>query len=313
MGVVDIKVEQLNESNWGTWSKRVKILLTLQGCNKCIEEDNVEDADKDDKAKALIAAHLSDSYLRLYDEAATAKDLWDALLRTFVQQNTMRRLTLRREVNSLEKSSSESLSKYFARAAKLRDELNGADQDISEDEVVTSIFAGLPRQYDVAIEIMAQSGQALTMEKSFRHLLAVEHKLSKSHEKEPTAYFTKAAGSYRPVGGGGGGGGGHQGSAGGSGFKGGSRSEGPCFYCGRAGHIKRHCRKWIADGKPSKSASVSFASAHAVCAVPQVAESLDWLVDTGASYHMTPNRSLFEKYMSAEEFGSDKFPPCQGC
>jgi gag-polypeptide of LTR copia-type len=269
MGAVDIKVEQLDESNWGTWSKRMKILLAIHGLEKMIlvglpDDASEEDVARDAKAKALIAAHLSNPFLGVYNEFGNAKRMWDVLVELFVQKNMSRRLSLRRELTHLFKLSTESLSAYVARAKSLREELAGVELDVSEDEVVLSVLAGLPPQYEVSIEVMTQSGRDLSLDDCLRHLMNVEHKLAKK-ETEPSAFFTRAASSYRPAAAPAGGSGVKRG-AGGAGAK---RAEGPCWYCGKAGHIKRYCRKWITDGKPAKSASVSFATAHAVCAVCQ--------------------------------------------
>ena len=302
---VEVKLEQLADTNWGTWAPRMQMLLTMEGYAKIVKdglgaEPTEADTDKDNRAKAVIGAHVSDLYLGVYQKAATAKALWTALESLFAQKNLTRRLTLRRQLNSLKKSQMETLSMYFARATKLRDDLKGADQDITEDEVVSAVLAGLPKSYDTAIAIMEFSDKALTVDDCLTKLLNVEHKLGRD-DGEPSAFYTRING-FKPSGGGGGGG--HSGP-GSSGFRG-RRGSKPatCWHCGQIGHIKKFCRQLHGDGQQqSKAAHVSFACAHAVSPDPSASAAVctDWLVDTGASYHMSPHLEVFTRYSTMEQ------------
>jgi hypothetical protein len=176
-----------------------------------------------------------------------------------------RRLSLRRALTSLKKKPTETLSMFFARATKIRDELKGADQSITEDEVVSSVLAGLPQHYDVSIAIMEFSDKALTMDDCLAKLLQVEHKLGRE-EAEPSAFYTRVHG-FKPGGGGGGGAGAGAGA-------GAHRGSGPisssdarvCHYCGVSGHIMPNCYQRRADLKKSaeyhQPGTVSFAAAY---------------------------------------------------
>ena len=104
--------------------------LTLHhGLWQYVEEDASErDATGDAKAKAMIGANLSNAYLGFFKEARSAKGLWEALEALFNHKNMSRRLTLRRELTRLKKKQGESISMYFMRASKLREELAGASR-----------------------------------------------------------------------------------------------------------------------------------------------------------------------------------------
>jgi hypothetical protein len=298
MAKIDVKCDRLNDSNYGTWAPRVRMMLTLQGYLRMVteglgNEPTPADVAMDANAKAVIGAHIGDVHLSTYDASPSAKALWDTLASAYSNKNHARRLTLRRELTTMKKKQSETLSEYFARARQLRADLQGADQNIGEDEVVSSVLSGLPRQYDIAVSILEQSDRALTMESCLIKLLAVEHKLSNDID-EPSAFFTRS--DFRHAGGRGGSG---------SGFRGGNgyQEDRICWNCGKPGHLRRDCKQ--AKEQRSASANVSFADAHVASAVPIPAEATadytDWLVDTGASYHMTPNKALFETYRTIDE------------
>ena len=305
---IEIKCAQLNDKSWGTWAPRVMMVLTLEGnlnlvtngfaAAQATPAELVEDA----KAKAVIGAYLSDDHLARFRASDCAKLLRDTLEGRFNQQNHTRRLTLRRDLTNMNELQTKSLSTYFARAMQLRDDLRGADHAISEEEVVSAVLSGLPRQYDVAVAIMEQSERALTMDGCLNKLLVVEHRLGKADSGEPAAFFSKA--DFKQSGGGSGGGSGSRGGSG-SGFKGGnsSRDTRTCWKCGKVGHLRKDCRQLQ---KQPNTASVSFASVHMACAesIPAEAAAADWIMDTGASHHMTPHKGMFVIYRSADSLAA---------
>jgi hypothetical protein len=106
MGKSEIEFDKLSDSNYGTWASRMEMLLVLKGyygvveCELTAEACSEEEA-LDNKARALIGSHVSDQYLPTYSSSNFAFELWNTLKETFVQKNTVRRLSLRRELNSL--------------------------------------------------------------------------------------------------------------------------------------------------------------------------------------------------------------------
>ena len=70
-----------------------------------------------------------------------------------------------------------------------------------------------------------------------------------------------------------------------------------CIYCHKKGHWKSECQTRIRDersarqGFPGRPAVAFGASTH-------IADSDDWVVDSGASRHLTPDRRLFSNYRS---------------
>lgn len=85
-----------------------------------------------------------------------------------------------------------------------------------------------------------------------------------------------------------------------------------CFYCHQKGHIRRYCKvlaKDLEDRKnhkrPSNAASIaedksedSEAEADLLCCISSGKNPLQdsWILDTGCSYHMCPNKDWFDTY-----------------
>ena len=86
-----------------------------------------------------------------------------------------------------------------------------------------------------------------------------------------------------------------------------SESEEPvCFFCRKAGHFKKHCKKWLsqknasAPGKKPKKpredshkAKQAKSDNSAVCFVAGEKLPNSWVIDSGATRHMTSDRSFF--------------------
>jgi transposase InsO family protein len=292
---VEVKLTQLDDSNWGTWHTRMKMLLTIEGLWAIVrdgldEDPEQRDLDLNDKALAHIGSQLSDQYLHMYESTASAKYLWDSLESLFNQKNVARRVALRRELSGLKKLSGESISQYISRASKLRDDLRGADQDVTEDEVVMALLAGLPSQYATIVAIMETSSDPLEIDSCLSKLLTAENKISVTEAGQATAFVTH--GSFSAS---------HHSGAGTSSLK-----PKTCWYCGKPGHIKADCRKFQADkrkknykpvnrGVSFNTATAHLASTDAVTGV----EVEDFVLDTGASFHMCPDRERFATYREA--------------
>ncbi|XP_073844137.1 uncharacterized protein [Musca autumnalis] len=78
-----------------------------------------------------------------------------------------------------------------------------------------------------------------------------------------------------------------------------------CHYCKKKGHWIKECRKWIADGKPSKSQPVknhTHVALHAMSNEVNIADSsLEWWFDNGATKHVTNSDKYFVKYEEFEQ------------
>jgi hypothetical protein len=81
-----------------------------------------------------------------------------------------------------------------------------------------------------------------------------------------------------------------------------------CNYCKKKGHIKADCfklkNKQKADTQGTSSEEAHVAECDTIdtlCAVDtHVDDKHCWVMDTGASQHMTPNRDWFETYESMD-------------
>ncbi|KAA8525967.1 hypothetical protein F0562_007933 [Nyssa sinensis] len=99
-----------------------------------------------------------------------------------------------------------------------------------------------------------------------------------------------------------------------------STEKGKCYHCGKEWHMKRNCYAWKREQKEEnnnqkrneeKNTTATFegdevvviSCGEEVCL--HVGNEIEWVVDTGASYHATYNKEFFTSY-KARDFGTLK-------
>ncbi|KAA8515633.1 hypothetical protein F0562_018756 [Nyssa sinensis] len=113
---------------------------------------------------------------------------------------------------------------------------------------------------------------------------------------------------------------GHGKSKGRSQSRGKSTERGKCYHCGKEGHLKRNCYTWKREQKEEnnnqkkneeKNTTATFEGDKVVvlsCGEEEclhVGNEIEWVIDTGASYHATYNKEFFTSY-KAGDFGTVK-------
>ena len=94
------------------------------------------------------------------------------------------------------------------------------------------------------------------------------------------------------------------------------RKDFTCHYCGGPNHYERDCRKKKRDQKSGTTDNKKNDSTTAACdgdiilacddaCVSLASQETDWIIDSGASYHITPYREMFSSYAGGD-FGKVK-------
>ena len=284
-----VHIDKLETDNHGTWHRRVRALLQSKGLWGVIGGDD-EDKDRSLKAKGLIELYLGDFYLPMTDDFATAKGLWEHLEGIFKVQNNARRLVLRQQMNNLKIQPSEPMSKFIARAKSIATDLAGVGHKPEDSELTLQVLAGLPKDYRMLVTIIGASEEDYTLDRVLPMLLQTEQQLKADQEEETAvAIYAARDASYgqkpRHL---------QQKNQKQQGYSNKPKIAAKCTYCGKPGHPQDDCYRRLNDEKRDNERTVAFgASAMKAC-------SSAWIIDSGASTHLTPNELILLNYRSVE-------------
>ncbi len=174
----------------------------------------------------------------------------------------------------------EDLLDHINKVKALVDQLACLEVPVRDEDVVMTLLESLPPSYEYLITTLETLPmQDLTMEFVTARLM---HEVSKRKEKEPqgddaTMVSTQGKGGTTST----------------------RKDTKTCYYCGKPGHIARFCFKAKNNNKEKENANKAkddddYAVAtkdgdhcKAIC---------KWIMDFGATKHMTPHRTAFDMY-----------------
>lgn len=250
-------IERLGNTNYTTWAIDMELLLSTKNVWAAVQADGADAADNAN-ARALLGYHLGREHKLLLQQYSTAKGLWDHLKAHFGVRDNVRRLELKKQLNTLQLERGESIDGYLARVRKLVTELAGSGNRPTDQDVTDAVLNGLPTEFDSTVEALCiQASGEMTLESIAPRLLAREQKIASRSKKPDGAHeraymangtYLKGRGSDRRQ----------------LGSRPDSRTV-TCYNCGERGHIKRKCpapapttQQWRgqqANGRPLKQRS----------------------------------------------------------
>jgi len=321
-----LRVPKLDEV-YNTWALLLKAHLVTKELPQPIEEPPPPEREaaalerynrKDRKALAVIILGVKAQHLPTLAEARTARQAWEALVEAFQRKTSARKVQLTLELATLRMGDGEALMTYVGRAKTLRAELGGAGHPVGQDTAVMHVLAGLPPAYKTVTTVLLAAGVSLQWDQLLAALLPVkvEQKEAayKGGEESSVAY-----GAYRPAS---------------SGGRSGSRASAApgakqvlCWYCNKPGHRRHECRKLAADKMrrdggggvrgwgpdDSPFGAVAFTTTVMEERPPTAAQAEaasqsksrnhgqhTWIVDSGATHHMTNKYSNLAIYVPTD-------------
>jgi transposase InsO family protein len=302
----DFTFGKLGASNVNSdlWFVKMKYLLMGKKLYSAIEatvgaassgEAQATDAAATDaQAKAVIALCVADHLLVTVDKAASAQAAWADLHAIFQSKSVAQLQRTRRDFNSLKLLPGESITDFISRSETLRSSMELAGQQVDDDTFIMTILDGLPKDYFPVVTIMESSGTLPSLSEVRGKLLRAEEQLAKDRA-QPDRTKTRS----------------NQETAFVASTPAGNNREG-CFYCGKPGHIKRDCRKRIADEKRAKGQGAynnrkpqgAYNSNHkgpsqhvALAANFDNASRADgvWVIDSGSDRHIVSDINLLSE------------------
>ena len=289
-------IDKLDGTNWGTWKFQVRHLLLAKGLWKYVDGSTelAQDADANARqefnknsqiALSNIVLGMKTSQLYLVTSCTTPKDAWDALRNHFERDTLANKILLKKRYFRAEMSEQEAMESHLKHMKDLADKLASLGCKISEEDHVVTLLGSLPRDYAALVTALEARSDDLSLTYVQQALLREEEKLKRSSSESVKA-----------------------GRGGCSGDSAMAVKEMRCFGCKQPGHKVYRCpsrRKKTCKPRNRDEAKNAVSTLDSegdggdllfsACSGSST-EADAWIVDSGASRHMTRERNRFCEY-----------------
>ncbi|XP_055632911.1 uncharacterized protein LOC129773335 [Toxorhynchites rutilus septentrionalis] len=229
-------------------------------------------AEGDEKARATILLLLEDNQFGVIRAAKTAKEAWAALAKHHQKVTLSTRVSLLKRMCETRYTEGEDMEDYLSKMENLYTRLCSAGKDLGEDTMVAFILRGLPKSFDALTTVLeTRADDALTLNLIREKLLDEQNKPNRDVKGESALKSVK-------------------------------RKTIKCHFCKKPGHKQRDCRLQKEQAAPKKqnaNAAQDGCSGN-MFALTVGCSANDWIIDSGASSHMTSNKDFFDGLKPAE-------------
>lgn len=314
-------IEKLSgPENWATWKFQMEHLMKAKGLwGMVMETDNVAEGanaqaraefeKRKEKAFSVLVLNVSTSQLYLITSCKTPKEAWDTLKGHFERDTLANKLFLKKKYFRCEMKEGENITEHLKRMKELTDQLGAIGAVIEEEDQIVTLLGSLPASYATIVTALETKLDSLTLQFVQQALINEEQKRVSADGNYGGAMSSGAA------------------SGGASAMSTQVRSDMQanskavradrsgswrCYKCGKEGHIKRDCPSKKKQTKTHKAKNVtcehdedSSESAFVAREANQdkMTQQVEWLIDSGASKHMTCHEEILQDYQ--------KFPKTQ--
>ena len=308
-----------------------------------MDDDDWEELDA--LTMSTIRLHLADSVYFTVLDSKNSEELWKKLCTTYEKETAANKVYLMRKLYDLRMKDTDSVASHLNQFDALWSQLQAQKMTMDDELKAVLLLCTLPTSWDtfcIAISNSAPKGKLVYTDISGALLSEEIRRKSMVSSQVGDAYNVRDSGygknQQR----------GRSQTRNNHGSHGKSRSKSrkrlvECHYCHKKGHIKKDCYalknkekekgKTYGDGHvkqlPGSSSSVRIEEINATCdddvdilvlddetsyAEANIAHALvhTWLLDSGASFHVTPHREWFTRY-EAKPLGTVRLGDSHQC
>ena len=297
-------IEKLNGDNWTTWKFQMEHLLKGKGFWDHVAENTEppgianmqarqEFLRKRERAFAIIVLSINTSQLYLVTSCTTPKEAWD-VLRNHYERNTLaNKLFLKKKYFRCEMPESMTVEEHLKQMKELTDQLAAVGAEIAEEDQIVTLLGSLPDSYQTLVTALETRLDDISLGFVQQALVNEEHKRKANDSEKSIA--NAAAATHA-----------HSRSGQNKHMEGNTQKKFKCYSCGEFGHIKRNCpnrkkpehkaKTVESDTSESMPRDDSSGCAFAVSRPNDELSSKQWIVDSGASRHMTCEKECLLDY-----------------
>lgn len=250
----------------------------------------------EEKAHSTIMLCLADDVITEIADEETAAGLWVKLESLYMTKSLTNKLLLKQRLFSLRMQEGTPLREHLDQLNTILLDLRNIDVKIEDEDAALILLVSLPLSYENFVQSFIVGKDTVTLEevRSALHTRELRHKAAGNITDSQAAglVVSSSKGKF-----------GKKKSESKKQFPKGPKSDDVCNYCKEKGHWKSDCpKKKKQQEKQQASASVAEEEAIqseedlALIANESTHHSDVWVLDSGASYHICPNREWFTTY-----------------
>ncbi|CAM8971845.1 unnamed protein product [Rhodiola kirilowii] len=295
------------KGDFSLWRQRMRAILVQMKVVKALDGEKDFPAtmtqDEKDEASELaystIILHLGDKVLREIAKEKTADKVWLKLESLYMTKLLTNKVHLKGKLFGFKIPEDKDLDECLDEFSKIILDLEDMEIKIDDEDQAIMILNALPPSYHSFVETMKYARESLTFEEVISALKSKQMDAKSSHESGESLMvhgrpfksgfqkkFNKGKFQKR------------QGTPQGSKT---DMKKLKCYFCHKEGHFRRDFpdRKKQAGGKKQEEGDAAvvddgYDSADLLVVMDGEANSR-WIMDSGCSYHMTPNKSWFQQ------------------
>ncbi|KAK8991373.1 hypothetical protein V6N11_062388 [Hibiscus sabdariffa] len=290
------EIERFNGRNFSLWKLKIKAILRKDGCLVAISErptdftDNNKWNEMDENAIADLHLALADEVLSSIEEKKTAKEIWDHLTKLYEVKSLHNKIFLKRKLYSLRMSESTSVTEHLNTLNTLFSQLTSLSYKIElqeRAELIINLTNNILTDHlvfdDVAAAILEEENRRKNKEDrqgNMQQAEALTVMRGRSTERGQSSSHNHGRSKSR------------------------SKKNLKCYTCGKKGHLKKDCWSLPKNSNPQGNIANTSDDGDVLCC--EASTTMEgrkrfadiWLIDSGATYHMTSRREWFHNYES---------------
>ncbi|KAE8669377.1 putative LRR receptor-like serine/threonine-protein kinase [Hibiscus syriacus] len=254
----------------------MKVILRKDGCLAAISERLVDFTD-DNKLIEMDGNAMANFYLALayevlssIEEKKTVKEIWDHLTKLYEATSLHNKIFLKRKLYTLCMSEPTSVTEHLNTLNTLFSHLTSLRCTIGQ---LLNFYFSLPDSYDQLIINLTNNKQV-----NLQQAEALTTMRGRSTERGQSSSHKHGRSKSR------------------------SKKNLKCYNCGKKGHLKKDCWSLNKNSNPQGNTANTSDDGDALCC--EASTTVEgrkryadiWLIDSGATYHMTSRREWFHHY-----------------